>query len=66
MNTVEVIRLARTLGVVFRVTDGDGLRAGPADRMTPELRQGIRENKAELVAYVRAANFTSQGRTAHD
>ena len=45
-------------GVVLSV-DGDGLVVGHADRLTDELRAGIRQHKAQLIELLQSAHHTT-------
>jgi hypothetical protein len=50
MNALQTILAAAERGVLVTVTDDGDLAVNPKDRLTPELRAALRENKEEIVA----------------
>jgi hypothetical protein len=48
MDTTRIMRAAKDLGVDLSL-DGGNVLARPSGRLTPELRDAVRENKALLV-----------------
>lgn len=49
MDYPDLFPTMAAAGVTIRVVDG-GLRAGPAERLTDELRAAIREHRERLLA----------------
>ncbi|MDP9477211.1 MAG: hypothetical protein M3R38_16290 [Actinomycetota bacterium] len=49
MDSRDVRLAARDLGIRLSVTKDDELRCEPADRLTPELRASIRDNREDLL-----------------
>jgi|SRR5215212_1687596 len=49
MNALNAILAANERGVLVTVTDDDKLYASPKEKLTPEIRAALRENKEEIV-----------------
>jgi TubC N-terminal docking domain len=49
MNALQTIIAANERGVLVTVTDSEDLYVTPKEKLTPELRAALRENKAEIV-----------------
>ncbi|BAZ22617.1 McnC protein [Kalymmatonema gypsitolerans NIES-4073] len=59
MNTIEFLSYLRSLDIQVFV-EGDRLRCNaPEGILTPELRIEIQERKAEIIAFLKAANYTT-------
>ncbi|MEI2581572.1 non-ribosomal peptide synthetase [Scytonema sp. PRP1] len=59
MNTIEFLSYLRSLDIQVFV-EGDRLRCNaPEGILTPELRAEIQERKAEIIAFLKAANYTT-------
>ncbi|MDP9478122.1 MAG: hypothetical protein M3R38_20985 [Actinomycetota bacterium] len=56
MDTRDIRLAARALGVRLSVTKGDGLFCEPASRLTPQLREAIRDNREDLLYDVLVAD----------
>jgi hypothetical protein len=48
----EIVRLAGAEGITLSVTGPETLNANPASRMTPDVRNAIRENKWPLMNHL--------------
>ena len=57
MTAQEVLTLANRLGVALLPDEKDRLHAQPAAALTPGLREGIRANKARLVAILKLRDW---------
>lgn len=59
MNTVEFLSYLRSLDIQVLI-EGDRLRCNaPEGTLTPELRIEIQERKAEILAFLKAAHYTT-------
>ncbi|MGD8361123.1 MAG: condensation domain-containing protein, partial [Gemmatimonadota bacterium] len=66
MNTVDLLRELRALGIRIRV-EGDQLAVkAPAGALTPELAARLRDHKAEILAFLRDAEFAPGGESASE
>jgi hypothetical protein len=50
MNALQTLLAAAERGVLVTVTDDGDLAVKPKDRLTPELKAALRENKEEIVS----------------
>ena len=51
LKAESVVKSLHSAGVSIKPTANGGLRVAPASRLTPELREAIRDTKTELLRY---------------